>query len=531
MACVLILYPVVAMANLIVNEVLSNEPQGYTGLEWFEVYNDAAGTANLNFYQIDANGTQLVLNDSVGGHSFLVICRKLIGLPASPGFEMYWGDSSGVWGDSPKENYRVIEATFGLTNGSGSVSTSFLGNLESLLAWSSSGADGVSWERKALLSTEIGQSIDPSRSTPGRINSLAPSSRDLVLDSIDVRWQSGATTLTFLISSRSISTISGASVLLYLVNSNDSNDFSNQIETVPLPAVDTGFTTAVVRELSLNGTYTGVGGLLSPDDRSYNNRRTRTVPAQNYPPVILCEFLANPTGGLTSEWVELYNREDTSVSLSGWQLGDSTGLTSPLLSLVVPSKQYLVIAEDSSAFRQFYGNFTGQLTSVSAWRAFNNTSDIVRLVDSLGFTADQFAYSETYPDNNTWGRSVSDNRWGRSSAQGGSPGEANDIRFAPSASTLELDISPRVFSPDGDSFGDSALIVITAPKADEYTVRIYSSGGRLVRTFEHKSPDLAGEYTWDGRDDSGGRVPLGLYIVYVEASGVQSVKQTVVVAR
>ena len=520
-----------ADAKLIVNEVLSNEPQGYTGLEWFEIYNDAAGTANLNFYQIDANGTQLVLNDSVGGHSFLVICRKLVGIPASPGFEMYWGDSSGVWGDSPKENYRVIEAGFGLTNASGSVGTSFLGNIESSLTWTTSGADGISWERKDLLSLEFGQSIDPIGSTPGRSNSLAPSNRDLALDSIDVRWQSGVTTLTFLITSRSLSTVSGASVLLYLVNPNDSTDFSNQLETVSIPAVDTGFTTAVVRELTLTGTYTTVGGLLSPDDRLYDNRRVRTVPSQGYPPVILSEFLANPTGGLTSEWVELYNREDTAVSLGGWQLGDSTGLTAPLLSIELPSHRYLVIAEDSSAFRQFYGDFSGQLASVSGWRALNNASDIVRLVDSFGFAADQFAYAEAYPDNSTWGRSNGDNRWGKSSALGGSPGEVNDIRFAPNASTLKLDIQPRVFSPDGDGVDDSALIVITAPKADVYTVRIYTSGGRLVRTFEHESPDLAGEYGWDGRDDSGGRLPLGLYIVYVEASGVQSVKQTVVVAR
>lgn len=529
--CGLVLLASTASAKLIVNEVMSNEPQGYTGLEWFELYNDAAATVNLNFYQIDANGTGLLLNDSVGAHSFLVICRKLIGIPASPGFEFYWGDSSGVWGDSPKENYKVIEASFGLTNASGSVSTTFLGSLESSLGWSSSGGDGTSWERTELTSSVIGQSVDPSGSTPGRINSLAPTAHDLALDSIDVAWNSGITTLTVLIGSRSYSTVNGASLIIYYVNPNDTSDISDQIETVALPAVDTGFTTAVVRELTLSGTYVGIGGLLSADDRSYNNKKTRIVPGGDFPPVVLSEFLADPTGTISAEWVEVYNREDTSVAMGGWRLGDSSGITQPIGAVTIPSQEYLVLAEDSAAFRVSYPTFTGLLQQVGGWRALNNGADLVRLIDAFGYETDRFAYTETYADNITWGKSLVESRWGRSSVSGGSPGQVNDLRFAPTSDNLTLTISPRIFSPDGDGFEDTTAIVITAPKADAYTVRIYNSQGRMIREFENKAPDLADVYEWDGRGDNGERLPVGIYIVFVEAEGVQSVKQTVVVAR
>jgi hypothetical protein len=518
-------------AKLIVNEVLSNEPQGYTGLEWFELYNDAASVANLNFYQIDANGTPLLLNDSVGAHSFLVICRKLIGIPASPGFEMYWGDSSGVWGDSPKENYRVIEVAFGLTNASGSVSTTFLGTLESSLNWNSSGGDGISWERAGLTSAQIGQCVAPTGSTPGQTNSLAPSARDLSMDSIDVDWSGGTTTLTFLIGSRSIGTVSRASLIIFVVDPNDSTNTSNQIETVALPSVDTGFTTAVVRDLTLAGTYLGIGGLLSADDREYNNKKTRVVPASQFPPVVLSEFLADPTGSITTEWVEVYSREDTVVSMAGWSLADSSGLTSLFTSVTVPSKSYLVLTEDAAAFRLSYPTFTGLLQEVAGWRAFNNGADLVRLVDSFGYEADRFAYVETYADNITWGKSLVETRWGRSSVSGGSPGELNDLRYAPTSDNLNVTISLRVFSPDGDGFEDTTAIVIAAPEADGYTVRIYSADGRKVREFENNATDLADVYVWNGRDDEGNRLPVGIYIVYVEAKGVQSIKQTVVVAR
>lgn len=518
-------------AKLIVNEVLSNEPSGYTGLEWFELYNDGAATLNLNFFQINAGGTQFILNDSIQPNSYLVICRKLVGIPASPGFETHWGNNSGVWGDTPQENFRVLEVSFALTNASGSVSVTFVGSPESDLTWGSAGGDGISWERAGPTSPVIGQSIAPGGSTPGTINSLAPMARDLSLDSIDVAWQAGVTTLTFIINSRSYGTVTGASLLLYMVDPADSTNTSNQIETVPLPAVDTGFTTAVVRQLNLAGTYVRIGGELSADGRAYNNRRTRTVPGQKFPPVILSEFLANPEAGLSTEWIELYNREDTTVSLAGWRIGDSTGESSPFSSLVIPAREYLIVAADSPAFRQFYQTFTGNVTTISGWPTLNNSADLVRLIDSFLFEADRFAYVESYPDNVTWGKSLSDSRWGRSAQAGGTPGEVNDLRFAPTGSALKVELSPRIFSPNNDGFEDSVVIRIEAPEASGYTVRIYNSIGRLVKTFENKSGDLAGEYVWDGRDDGGGRLTVGIYILLVDAVGVESVKKTLVVAR
>jgi hypothetical protein len=518
-------------AKLIVNEVMSNEPAGYTGLEWFELYNDGAGTLNLSFYQITAGGTQIVLSDSIQPNSYLVICRKLVGIPASPGFETHWGNNSGLWGDTPQENFRVLEVSFALTNTTGAVSVTFLGNPESDLTWSSAGGDGISWEREGPTSLVIGQSIAPSGSTPGTVNSLAPMARDLSLDSIDVTWQAGVTTLTFIVTSRSSSTVTGASLLLYIVDPADSTNTANQLETVPLPAVDTGFTTAVVRELTLAGTYVRIGGLLSTDDRTYNNRRIRTVPGQQFPPVILSEFLPNPEGSLTTEWIELYNREDTAVSLAGWRIGDSTGVSSPFPALALSAHEYLIVAEDSLAFRQFYQAFTGNLATVTGWPTLNNSADLVRLIDSFSLEADRFAYVESYSENVTWGKSLADGRWGRSAQAGGTPGDVNDLRFAPDASALKVELSPRIFSPDNDGVEDSVVIRIEAPEADGYTVRIYNSDGRLVKTFENKSRDLAGEYSWDGRDDAGGRLTVGIYILFVEAVGVESVKKTLVVAR
>jgi hypothetical protein len=461
----------------------------------------------------------------------MVVCRKLVGVPASPGFETYWGNNSGVWGDAPQENFRVVEVSFGLTNASGSVSVSFLGNIESELIWNTSGGDGISWERVNSASAVIGQSLAPGGSTPGEINSLAPLARDLSLDSVVAGWHDGLTTLTFIITSRSLSAVTGASLILYIVDPTDSNNTTNQLANISLPVIDTGFTTEVAREFTIPATYVRVGGLLSSDDRAYNNRRILTAPGQSFPPVVLSEFLANPEGNIVSEWVELYNREDTTVSLTGWRLGDSAHLSGLFPIVTIPSRNYLVVAQDTAAFRQDYFSFGGGLAEVSAWPSLNNAGDIVRLIDSFGLEADRFAYSETYSGNLTWGKAIAENRWGRSVDTGGTPGAENNLRFAQEGNALRVELSPQIFSPDNDGVDDTVDILVEAPKADGYTVRIYDVRGRLVRTFENKAGDLAARYVWDGRDDSGGRLQLGIYILYVEAVGVESVKKTLVVAR
>ena len=121
--------------------------------------------------------------------------------------------------------------------------------------------------------------------------------------------------------------------------------------------------------------------------------------------------------------------------------------------------------------------------------------------------------------------------WGRSTEPGGTPGEMNLVRFLQDASALSITVTPRIIRPDGDGIDNEALIVVTAPAAPSYTIRLYDRRGRSVRTFEDRSPDLASEYRWDGRSDGGRRLPLGIYILYVEATGVESRKQTIVIGR
>ncbi|MBT3344379.1 MAG: hypothetical protein HN712_23770 [Gemmatimonadetes bacterium] len=83
-----------------------------------------------------------------------------------------------------------------------------------------------------------------------------------------------------------------------------------------------------------------------------------------------------------------------------------------------------------------------------------------------------------------------------------------------------LIISPAAFSPNGDGINDVArvdFVVQHLVTPSPVRVDVYDLSGRRVRQLAD-TRQSSGEYSidWDGRDDEGGLLPPGLYIVAVE---------------
>ena len=86
--------------------------------------------------------------------------------------------------------------------------------------------------------------------------------------------------------------------------------------------------------------------------------------------------------------------------------------------------------------------------------------------------------------------------------------------------------------------GPTAVIRYTLERgAASIRVRIYDQTGRLVRTL--RRADLAGRtgaINWDGRDDAGDELRLGVYVIVLDAVDAESghtasYKEPVVLAR
>jgi len=532
---VLVLSAKPASAGLVINEVLANEPGQETTLEWVELYNDSSEAIDLLPYDLYVDGLQRRLSGVIEPYHYFIVCRKLFSDTISRGFEGVWGNNSGVWGDSPEENYaRPFQTSFSLRNYSGSlvIRDNFLTTI-SVFSWNQSGADGKSWERVSPGVSTIGQSIDFSGSTPGTVNSLTPLSNDLSLDSAAVASELGGARLSFIIRNRGLNPLSGKDLTVYRYNPQDSLDDSDVLATLDVPGLLPDSVAIVSTTVTLSKLYVHLGAVLQDDDRLRNNRRDFYASGADYPPVRLSECLPNPTGNLQSEWIELYNRHDSTIDLSGWYIGDSVGnylITAG--SLTVDAGQYVVLVQDSVYFSFFYPDFAGQYFEPAQWPTLNNDGDVIRLIDTYGIEADRFAYESAYDSNYTWarsGRTGQEDRWGRSVTSGGSPGEPNKIVLYNGSTKIYTE--PQIFSPNNDGIEDVVTIGVEAPEADTYTLKIYDRQGRVVKTFLDGQSSLQAEFVWDGKSDDGKQQPIGIYIVYFEAVGVESTKTTVVIAR
>lgn len=522
--------------QLIVNEALVNEPGVQVALEWFELWNPGPSDASLDGYSILVNGaiiTDLPAGELVLAGKYLVISRNLVR------FESFWGDKSGVWGDNPSlENYDVIEASFQLTNTTGNI-RAVSATDTSLLNWPSSGADGISWERRDLLDNTAKQSFQLF-GTPGRINSRSRPARDWQIVGLAVTpLPTIGASITLKVFNPGDSSLPSSSVLFTLDPDPTGDSLGilagDSLAGVSLPPLAPLTGTTLNVSLELPGFYNQIGMLIrGNDDKPENNFIIFTAPGVKFPAVIINEFLADPKDPQIVEWIELKNVSPDNLDLANWRLGDSKGTKFVgQSSKTILAGDYVILTENRLDFLTDYPSVSPLIVHEVPWSILNNDGDIVKLIDRNALRSDQFGYASGWGDNITWSRSEEPGMtdlWGRSAVTGGTPGDSNLTLLNPTGDALLIDILPNPFSPDGDLIDDTAFIRIDATMGDGMQARVFDRDGRLVRTLFDGRP-FGGRLAWDGMTDAGRRAPIGIYIIYVEISGAGSAKKTVVIAR
>lgn len=163
-------------ADVVINEVLANEPGSNTKLEWVELH-------NTDSLEHDLEGWAFICKDDttwfpagsiIPARGFLILARKLLSDPPdSISFEGWWGDCSGIWGDSPAESFPAIEAKMSLTNSGGTICLLDSEDNHQTFTWDRDCGDGVSLERVSADEDVWLCCVDSDRSTPGGENSVS----------------------------------------------------------------------------------------------------------------------------------------------------------------------------------------------------------------------------------------------------------------------------------------------------------------------------------------------------------------------
>ncbi|MGI8633946.1 MAG: gliding motility-associated C-terminal domain-containing protein, partial [Segetibacter sp.] len=123
-----------------------------------------------------------------------------------------------------------------------------------------------------------------------------------------------------------------------------------------------------------------------------------------------------------------------------------------------------------------------------------------------------------------------------SSAGFGTPTYQNSQFRSDLTTQGEMSITPKTFSPDNDGFEDFTTIHIKLADPNYVAnITIFDALGRPVKNLaKNATLSSISSFRWDGLDDKLRKVPVGIYVVYIEAFNLngkkKSFKNTVVVA-
>lgn len=257
------------------------------------------------------------------------------------------------------------------------------------------------------------------------------------------------------------------------------------------------------------------------------------------------------------EYIELYNRQPYTLALRGIfqtrepdDTGDADTLRFAPAAISLPPNGFAVIYADTTATADpahesiLAAAFPRadlaprSITFIPVHRSslsLRNTGDLIQLHRLDGTALDEVTYDPAWHNPTlfaTTGISLerispdapsgAPTNWGSSpDPYGGTPGAPNALSSptTPATRTTRVTIEPSPFSPDGDGFDDETTVRYElAQPGGSVRVRIYDSRGRLVRTLT--PGDLAaptGDYIWDGHDDDGNALRIGIYIVVLDA--------------
>lgn len=276
-----------------------------------------------------------------------------------------------------------------------------------------------------------------------------------------------------------------------------------------------------------------------PNDINPENNQAGTSILIGESPLVLNEIMFRPSSGRT-EWLELYNRSSRDYHLNDFLITDYAD-REIRFSAYIAADDYLIVCRDSLNVMLYYPNAPFHtIVEADSWAPLNVGGDVLTLYDNYGLQLEQMEYSGDGSEHDVSLERVnpylppSEDNWGYS-VIGATPGRQNSIYVVYLPTQASLTANPNPFAP---LRGEYSIISFSLPEIiSRVTVRIFDIKGRMVRKLADQILQASsGDFVWNGYSDDGRRLPVGVYIINLEATSQQSEKTytergTVVIAR
>lgn len=403
------------------------------------------------------------------------------------------------------------------------------------------GAPGVSaeklWFERENVTANWQPSRDASGGTPAALNSVSPRANDLAATRLrfdPLAPRAGESVQLVATISNTGRQPSERFTVTFANDRNQNHEIQNGEE---IGRVDVTQSIAPEDSISVRQVWTQppsgrnivLAVLETPNDAETNNNHIAERLLVSYPTrsVVINEIYYAPRSGET-EWVEFYNRSSQAVDLGAWRWRDAEASSFVVLpdssAILAPGAFTLLAASRNLAFT----NPGVNIIVPKNWLTLNNDHETLWLADFHGRVQDSLSFSQH------WGgatgialerinpnlASTDSTNWNSSVAiTGSTPGKRNSLftEWVPSRATIS--VAPPSFSPDGDGQDDFAVIQFQVPATTATAqVKIFDVRGRLVHQLLNNAPvGATHEMIWNGRDEANQPLPMGIYIIYLQA--------------
>lgn len=256
--------------------------------------------------------------------------------------------------------------------------------------------------------------------------------------------------------------------------------------------------------------------------------------------VIINEVLFNPIAGGT-DFVELVNISNVPIALNQLKLAarNDAGELKQINPVSLGKKilqpgEYLVCTKNPNAvMAQYPKNNPAAFIAMSSFPGFSDDAGTVVLLNTMQEVIDEFRYTAKMHspflandegvslERISPGKPTNDpTNWTSAAESAGfaTPGLANSQTSKDEDAKNRIACEPQAFSPNSDGYHDKLTIDFQLDKPGYVAnVRVFDAVGRMViHLIKNQSLAQEGSWTWDGKNQSGQKQSIGIYIVLVE---------------
>lgn len=504
----------IGSSPIVLNEILFKPLS--PNQEWLELFNRSACAYLVdNWKIIDASGGEISFSGYLEPDDFMLICQdSILMMQIYPEIDPNKIIQSVSW-----TSLNNTEETLILQDGFATVFDSVFYNGNNCPA-------DFSLERVNPFKDENIEWLVclDSLGTPTFHNSVLPIAKDLELEFLEIWKENEEIYHKIQLRNIGLEDITSADLTCYQWQMNENPAVEVYSEEIFLTdSLEIIFSTT----LPTTGYYEFAYEIQSNEDLNEANNADCSFWNCNGLPFVINEIMYAPDGEMP-EWIEIkFNLQVLNLQ---WILlvanQDTLQIDYP-----EPETEFMIITNswsDIDTLQSVYG--LENIPVISGLPSLSNNGEQLSLYDECLNLIESFFY---YPkwNNALPGISIervnsflpaTENNWGPSVSEC-TPGAENSIFVQLLPPEMKLSVAPNPFSPYR---GEHTIFSFKLPEViSRMTLRIFDLKGRLIRKLVNQQLQAStGNIVWDGKDDNSKILPIGVYVVLMEATSFESEK-------